>query len=128
MDDNFPSIKIIPKDYYADFDDKKDMKTHNTSISIAASITAYSRIYMSQFKNNPKINLYYTDTDSIYTDSDIEESFIDQKVLGKLKLEHVCDKAIFLTPKVYCLITESGETIYKVKGLSHDIELTYEDF
>jgi hypothetical protein len=29
---------------------------------------------------------------------------------------------------VYCLITESGETIYKVKGLSHDINLTFEDF
>jgi hypothetical protein len=83
---------------------------------------------MSIFKNNPNINLYYTDTDSIFTDSDIDESLIDSKVLGKLKLEHISDKAIFLTPKVYCLVTESGETIYKVKGLSHDIELTYKDF
>jgi hypothetical protein len=33
------------------------------------------------FKNNPKINLYYTDTDSIYTDSDIDESFIHNKEL-----------------------------------------------
>jgi hypothetical protein len=85
---------------------------------------------MSQFKNsiNPKINLYYTDTDSIYTDSDIDNSFIDSKKLGKLKVENICDKAIILTPKVYCLVTESGKFIYKVKGLSHDIKLNYEDF
>jgi len=53
---------------------------------------------------------------------------IDSKILGKMKLEHVCKKAIFLTPKVYCLVTENDELIYKVKGLSHDIELTFDDF
>lgn len=37
-------------------------------------------------------------------------------------------KKLFLTPKVYCLVTDSGEFIHKVKGLSHDIELTFEDF
>jgi hypothetical protein len=83
---------------------------------------------MSQFKNNPKINLYYTDTDSIYTDSDIDPDLIDNKELGKLKLETINKKAIFLTPKVYCLLTESDEFIHKVKGLSHDINLTFEDF
>jgi hypothetical protein len=83
---------------------------------------------MTILKNKPKINLYYTDTDSYFTDSDIDDNLISDKALGKLKLEHICDKAIFLTPKVYCLITDSGETIYKVKGLTHDIELTYEDF
>jgi hypothetical protein len=83
---------------------------------------------MSQFKNNPNINLYYTDTDSIYTDSDIDESLIDNKILGKMKLEHICKKAIFLTPKVYCLLTETNEFIYKVKGLSHDVPLTFKDY
>lgn len=39
---------------------------------------------MSQFKNNLKINLYYTDTDSIYTDSEIDNHLISDKVLGKL--------------------------------------------
>jgi len=105
-----------------------NLETHNVSIGIAAAITAYARIHMSQFKNNPLINLYYSDTDSIYTDSDIESSLIDNKVLGKLKLENICNKAIFLTPKVYCLLTETGEFIHKVKGLSHEIELTFEDF
>lgn len=153
MDDNFDNINVIHKNYYPDFENKyldfitdkielgdywivfykgeetnENIVTHNVSIGIAAAITAYSRIHMSYFKNNPKINLYYTDTDSIYTDSDIDESLIDDKILGKLKLEHICDKAIFLTPKVYCLVTENGVTIYKVKGLTHEVKLNYEDF
>lgn len=103
---------------------------HNTNIAIAAGITAYSRINMSQFKNNPNINLYYTDTDSIYVDEDseLDLTLIDNKILGKLKLEYICKKAIFLSPKVYCLQLESDELIYKVKGLKHKVELTMNDF
>jgi hypothetical protein len=151
MNDNFTNISIIDKDFYPDFENKyldnivdkidlgehllvfynseeSDEEIHNVSIAIAAAITAYSRIHMTQFKNNPKINLYYTDTDSIYTDSKLDDYFIDSKVLGKLKLEYICKRAIFLTPKVYCLETISGELIYKVKGLTKNIELSFQDF
>jgi hypothetical protein len=110
MDDNFASIDVIHKDYLTDLENKfidqiedkidldeyvlvfynkldssneVDTSTHNVSIGIAAAITAYARIHMTQFKNNPKIKLYYTD--SIYTDSDLDLSLIDQKILGKLK-------------------------------------------
>jgi len=155
MDDNFSEINIIHKDYLADFENKfleqivekidlgeyvlifynklneintENNSTHNVSIAIAAAITAYSRIHMSQFKNNPNINLYYSDTDSVFTDSDLDAFFIDDKILGKLKLETQNKKAIFLTPKVYCLETIQGEFIHKVKGLNHDINLTFDDF
>ena len=50
------------------------------------------------------------------------------KILGKMKLEYIINKAIFLAPKVYCLLTIDGKVIYKVKGLSHNIELTMSDF
>jgi len=45
-----------------------------------------------------------------------------------MKLENICNKIIFLAPKVYCLELESNEIIYKVKGLKHEIELTMKDF
>jgi DNA polymerase elongation subunit (family B) len=154
MDDNFENIDVIHKDFYSDFENKfidqitdkielddyivvfykasdgiiEDQGEHNVSVGIAAAITAYARIHMSQFKNNLKINLYYTDTDSIYTDSDIAESFLSETVLGKLKLENICNKAIFLGPKLYCLLTESGDFIHKVKGLSRDVSLEFNDF
>jgi len=101
-------------------------ETHN--IAIASAITAYARIHMSQFKNNPDYNLYYTDTDSIYIDKPLNDSLVNNKILGKMKLEHIIKKAIFLAPKVYYLETVDGNKIYKVKGLSHSINLTLNDF
>lgn len=149
MNDIFENIEILTKEYYPDFEnkyidqitDKIDLGDHilvfyispekedsDTSVVIAAATTAYSRIHMSQFKNNPNIRLYYTDTDSIYTDSDIHESFVNNKTLGKLKLENVCKRAIFLAAKLYCLETNSNKIITKVKGLKNTSTLTYNDF
>ena len=154
MDDNFEKIRVIHKDYYSDFENKfvdqitekielddyiivfytasegidENLEEHNVSVSIAAAVTAYSRIHMSQFKNNPKINLYYTDTNSIYTDSNINETFLSNTLLGKLKLEHTCNKAIFLSPKVYCLDTIENGLVYKVKGLKSEVKLNMNDF
>nr|UEP17201.1 hypothetical protein [Russula sp.] len=151
MDDNFANIEVIHKDYYSDFENKyldhiidkiklddhyiisftsleEVSSDHNVSVGVAAAITAYSRIHMSFFKNNPNIKLYYTDTDSIYTDSDIDPSLIDPKKLGKLKVEHICRKAIFLAAKLYCLDTNDNKTIKKVKGLKDTNDLNFSDF
>jgi hypothetical protein len=103
-------------------------ETHNVSIAVASAITAYARIHMSQFKNNPNFNLYYSDTDSIYIDRPLNKDLISSKILGKMKLENICNKVIFLAPKVYYLETIDNKIIYKVKGLKHDIELTMNDF
>ena len=103
-------------------------ESHNVSIAIASAITAYARIHMSQFKNNLNYNLYYTDTDSIYIDKPLDDSLVNNKLLGKLKLENIINKGIFLAPKVYYLETVDGKVIYKVKGLSHNINLTQNDF
>jgi len=103
-------------------------ETHNTNIAIASAITAYARIHMSQFKNNPDFNLFYTDTDSIYIDKPLSDDLISNTELGKMKLENICKKAIFLSPKVYLLITNENKVIYKVKGLSHDVQMSLDDF
>src|SRR6202789_1889380 len=154
MDDNFIEVNVIHKDYYLDFQNKflnnildcqdlgdykmvsyrnneveiSEDSTHNVSIVIASAITAYARVHMSIFKNNPRINLYYSDTDSIYIDKPLPPEFISSTILGKLKLENVCSDAIFLAPKVYCLNTIDNDLIYKVKGLKHEVELTMKDF
>jgi hypothetical protein len=98
---------------------------HNVNIAIASAVTAYARIHMSQFKE-PKflkannINLYYTDTDSAYFDGPIPDSFISNTILGKLKLEGVYDRALFLAPKVYALENKDSKVI-KVKGLQNKV-------
>jgi hypothetical protein len=92
-------------------------EVHNINIAIAAAITAYARIHTSQFKNNSEYNLYYTDTDSIYIDTPLGNQYIG-KELGLMKLECICNDAVFLAPKVYSLVTDNG-VIMKIKGLSN---------
>ena len=66
---------------------------------------------MSQFKNNPQIKLFYTETDSIYTNLNPDElnsiitNIVDNKTLGKLKLESISKNVIFIKPKCYSLIS-----------------------
>jgi hypothetical protein len=93
-----------------------DDADHNINIAIASAITAYSRIHMSQFKNNNNYKLFYSDTDSIYINKPLDDSYISSTELGKLKLEAVANKAIFLSSKVYALQTDK-DYISKVKGL-----------
>jgi hypothetical protein len=105
-----------------------NLEIHNVNVAIALAITAYARIHMSQFKNNPHFKLYYSDTDSIYIDRPLPTHLVNSNVLGLMKLECVLTDAIFLAPKVYYLETTDEKIIYKVKGLKHIIELTKIDF
>jgi len=144
---NILDVQLLGDNYLVNCrDDKVELNTlldngfekHNINISIAsatlalvrlrAKVTAYARIHMSQFKNNPEYNLYYSDTDSIYIDKKLDDSLVSNTILGKMKLEAIIDKAIFIAPKVYgynidsCLsesTSKGGNSIVKVKGLSN---------
>jgi len=78
--------------------DKENFKILNISIPISAAVTASARIYMSQFKTMEDVVLFYSDTDSIDIDSKLDPKYVGPE-LGKMKLEHVFDKAVFLAPK-----------------------------
>ena len=106
--DNKLLIKFISNDNDNKNSDDND---HNINIAIASSITAYSRIFMSQFKNNVDYKLFYSDTDSIYINKPLNDSFTSSNELGKLEAV-----AIFLASKVYALQTDK-DYISKVKGL-----------
>lgn len=107
---------------------------YNVNVAIASAITSYARIYMSQFKNNSKIKLFYTDTDSIFTNlnpnkmNNIFPGIVNNKELGKLKLESVSKKVIFLAPKCYALQTVEDKFMYKVKGLINKTDVNINDF
>ena len=107
-------IKTVNINHYSNITENNEL---NINVAVSAAITSYSRIYMSQFKNNPLFKLYYSDTDSIYIDRPLPLSFVSDKILGKLKLERICNNGVFLAPKVYGLIEDSGNKIIKVKGL-----------
>lgn len=87
------------------------------NMGIAVAITAYSRIVMSIFKNNPDFNLLYSDTDSAFIDAPLPDALVDGKRLGAMKLEHIFTKFIALGPKIYGGIVDDGSEVLVCKGL-----------
>jgi len=114
--------------------DQTSNQTRNINIAIAAAITAHARIFMSKFKNHPNLKLFYTDTDSIHCNLSPDQMMklfprmVSSTGLGKLKLESVAKRAIYLAPKCYILETISGETICKVKGLTQAVVTNFNEF
>lgn len=89
----------------------------DVNIAIASAITAYARIKMSSFKNNPSYKLFNSDTDNIVINKPLPDEIIGNN-LGQVKLEHTITKGVFLAPKVYGLIETNGNEIIKAKGLT----------
>lgn len=82
-----------------------DMRKSNvkSNVAIASAVTAYARIYMSQFKNRNDFELLYTDTDSIMIDKPLSDDLIG-KELGLMKYELIgqsIKEAYFLGIKQY---------------------------
>jgi hypothetical protein len=42
---------------------------------------------------------------------------VSSKELGKLKLEHLIIRGIFISPKLYCFLNNSEKLIKKAKGI-----------
>ena len=91
------------------------VKSH---VGIASAVTSYARIEMMELKMllvKLGIKLYYTDTDSIFTDKEIPDSLIG-KDLGQLKDElngKFIKKAYFLGVKKYGYV-DSDNNIHSV--------------
>ena len=72
---------------------------------------------MSIFKNNPNMTLYYSDTDSVIIDKELDPKYVGPS-LGQLKLECRIKKFVSIAAKFYFIETKEGKIILKVKGLN----------
>ena len=86
---------------------KTDMEKVNqfrdVSLTTAAAVTAYARIYMSKVKLgvlNKGGNVYYTDTDSIVTDIPLDADLVGNE-LGKFKVEYKIKEGYYISNKTY---------------------------
>jgi len=80
-------------------------------------ITASARSNLSKFMRNVgHDNVYYCDTDSVFTTKKPDEEFIDDSILGKWKLEDLLKTANFLNPKSYKYEKLKGSLTMKAKG------------
>lgn len=93
----------------------------NTNVAIASAVTAYSRMIINEYKLialNEKLQIYYSDTDSLVLNGPLPPEYLDSATLGKLKLEHTFREGIFVMPKVYYLELEDEGVITKCKEYS----------
>lgn len=73
---------------YAFVDESADLyHGMDVNIALAANITAGGRVWMSRFKNDPDIKLFYSDTDSVIINRELTNRLVPTE-LGKFKLEY----------------------------------------
>jgi hypothetical protein len=115
--------KVKDKELFNLLKDEADSSNMLINVAVSSAITGLSRIFMSEYKNNPLIKLYYSDTDSIFIDVDLNEinpNLIGSE-LGQWKPEYEFKEAVFLAPKVYGGITKENQSIVKAKGVKNII-------
>lgn len=102
----------------------------NVSVALSAAVTAYSRVLMCPFKHIKDNECLYTDTDCAHLLKPLAPEFVGSG-LGKMKLEHVFSKSVYLAPKCYGglyhpelskdKIIKEGPQLVKVKGLKNPV-------
>lgn len=105
-----------------EFDEDNYKGAVGSCVQISSYITAKARMALVDiFKHNPR-DVCYMDTDSVITTTKLPEHMVDENILGKVKLEGVWDKGLFLGAKMYYL--EKGDKfVAHMKGV-HTNNLT----
>jgi hypothetical protein len=96
------------------------------SLPISAMVTSYAASFMHPFLNMSDNECYYTDTDSLVLKHPLDPKYVGDG-LGQFKLVGKIKRAYFISPKLYCIILENGDTIIKAKGVDSK-HLTEQDF
>ena len=109
-------------------------KTVGRLVRLIAYITAHARTHLAEaMRSVGHENIYYCDTDSIFTDKKLDDKFIDQSKLGYFKLEVApLSEADFVAKKTYSFAgyDEDGklkDRVQKGKGIDSK-QLDYEDY
>lgn len=117
---NGKSLISFTDDTELEINQLDNFSKNNISIGIAAAITAYARIHMSQFKNSPDFNLFYSDTDSIVIDKPLPQNKVGKEI-GLMKLENQLKEGTFIAPKVYGGVLTDGTEFTKIKGFKDNL-------
>lgn len=86
-----------------------ELESSFTNVAVAAMVTSYARILMHKLYSRAPDDIYYTDTDSMFTTFKYPRNDQD---LGQLKLEGRFKRGAFLLPKTY--MVESTTAMFKL--------------
>ena len=112
------------------YTNEKDREFNDVSLTTAAAVTAYARVFMSRVKLdiiNKGGEIFYSDTDSIATNIPLDKKFVGDDI-GQFKLEFEVIEGYFISSKLYCLITKNPKkpVVIKSKGaLKSSLNLTH---
>lgn len=110
------------------FQHKEAAESFNSFCAVAAHVTSYARMLLASFiRTADRKNLYYCDTDSLFTnqqgyDNLLAAGHIHDSELGKLKLEEVGTTLEINAPKDYSFGGHVKLKGVKLEGLYCDIE------
>lgn len=93
---------------------------NSTSIVIASAVTAYARIFMQKIKLGILAKggkIYYTDTDSIVTDKELDKSLVGSNI-GQFKLVDKIKEGYFISSKTYGFINYDNKVVIVAKGIN----------
>ena len=76
----------------------------SSNVAIASFVTAYARVIMSQYLNRKDLLVYYTDTDSLFTNKPLSADLVDSKKLGLMKLEAVFSNFVAIGAKSWLVL------------------------
>lgn len=88
-----------------------------TNVAIASWVTSLARIHMHKLYRKLGKDLYYTDTDSVFTTKKLKEG----DGLGEVKLEYAAKGACFLLPKTYIINNILGKDKRQVTDLTKKV-------
>jgi DNA polymerase elongation subunit (family B) len=77
------------------------------SLPIATAIASYGRMEIYPYINIPNNKCYYSDTDSVFLEKPLDKDKISSDI-GRMKLEGIAKKAVFLNKKQYIVEYEGG--------------------
>lgn len=115
-----PGSKILATFKYTDYEIRlysKEKKIFTYSNPVLSSfVTSYARLKLYEYFEKCNFDVYYCDTDSIFSRTLLETS----NELGEMKLEDTLSEACFLLPKTYAYRNDIGEVVKKMKGFRAD--------
>jgi len=109
----------------------KSMKGYNknrgvpSAVQIAASISAYAKIFINEFKNMENNMCIYSDTDSAVLTHKLPDHWVGSEI-GKMKLEHNIKDGVFARKKLYAFFNDEDKLIIKASGADKK-KLTFND-
>jgi len=92
-----------------------------TNVAIASFVTSYARIHMHKLYMKLGHDLFYTDTDSVFTTTELETG----GKLGEVKLEAEGTDACFILPKTYVMTGEDSHGNHFIKAASKGMDKEY---